>query len=173
MSLYEEPYCDVPSCNGIHEWRDSVEYHTVATSLPMYPRTSQNLFQLGPFTLPSGETTHFKIECDALTEDDWKALARLAVELLPPFGRVEGVPRGGIPFADALQQYTTPNDETLLIADDVWVTGISWKRHCNYRDAIGVVAFTRNFANMPAYVVPLIMLDRDAEAATYRLDREI
>src|SRR5256885_11517306 len=96
------------------------------------------LFELGPFTLPSGRITHFKIECDVLTPGDWAALARLAVETLPPFGYVEGVPQGGLAFAEALHAYTTPDNQRLLIADDVWVTGLSMERHRNERDAVGV-----------------------------------
>jgi hypothetical protein len=128
-----------------------------------------SLFELGPFTLPSGRATHFKIECDALTETDWAALARLAVELLPPFGHVEGVPRGGVPFARALERYVTPSSSRLLIADDVWVTGLSMERHRSDRTAIGVVAFARN--PVAAWVEPLLHLGAGAEAATYQLDR--
>lgn len=130
-----------------------------------------NLYQLGPFTLPSGRTTHFKIECDVLTAEDWQALARLAVELLPPFGRVEGVPRGGIPFAEALSDYITPTSKMLLIADDVWVSGISMERHRAERRAIGVVVYTRSLPKMPDWVTPLIALSPRAEEATYHLDK--
>lgn len=127
-----------------------------------------SLFQLGPFTLPSGEVTHFKIECDDLTSDDWASLARLAVEVLPPFSEVEGVPRGGIAFADALQPYATNGG--LLIADDVWVSGLSMERHRAERDAIGIVAFVRG--PLLPWVKPLFEMERHAEKATYRLDRQ-
>lgn len=126
-----------------------------------------NLFQLGPFTLPSGKVSHFKIECDVLTADDWASLARLAVEVLPPFGEVEGVPRGGLAFADALRPYAT--DGGLLIADDVWVSGLSMERHREWRDAIGVVAFARG--PLHPWVRPLFEMDVHAEKATYRLDQ--
>lgn len=134
-----------------------------------------SLFELGPFKLPSGQVTHFKIECDVLTENDWAALARLAVELLPPFGHVEGVPRGGIPFANALEQYVVPGSNTLLIADDVWVTGVSMRRHLESvdregRKVLGIVGFTRSIT-MPAWVKPLLYLHPAAEAVTYQLDR--
>lgn len=127
-----------------------------------------SLFELGPFTLPSGRNTFFKIECDVLGTDDWAALARLAAELLPPFGGVEGVPRGGVPFADALAKYVIPTSQTLLIADDVWVTGLSMERHRNDREAIGIVAFARN-PPLP-WVKPLLCLLPDAEAVTYQLN---
>lgn len=66
-----------------------------------------NLFQLGNFTLNSGAKAAWKIECDALTSRDWDALARMAADVLPPFGSVWGVPRGGLPFAAALDKYAT------------------------------------------------------------------
>ncbi len=101
------------------------------------------LFKVGEFTLRSGAKSKFKIECDALTPEDWEGLALMAVEHLPPFGLVEGVPRGGLPFADALRPYATPGCETLLIVDDVGTTGGSMERHRNGRKAIGLVAFKR------------------------------
>lgn len=64
-----------------------------------------SLFRLGDFALASGSRSSWKIECDALTADDWRALAAMAVEVLPPFARVVGVPRGGWPFMFALQPY--------------------------------------------------------------------
>lgn len=128
-----------------------------------------SLFSLGAFTLPSGKQTHFKIECDVLKPEDWKALARLAVELLPPFEEVEGVPRGGLMFGDALRRYVTPKSGRLLIADDVWVTGLSMERHRAERNAIGVVAFARNIVD--PWVTSLIRLNPRAEEVTYQLNR--
>lgn len=125
-----------------------------------------NLFEFGPFTLPSGRVTHFKIECDVLSEDDWEALARVAAEFLPPFSKVEGVPRGGAAFAEALAPYRS-TEGALLIADDVWVTGISMERHRAERPAFGVVAFARG--PVLPWVTPLFQLDLRAEEATYRL----
>jgi len=128
-----------------------------------------SLFALGPFKLPSGRTTHFKIECDDLTDDDWAALARLAVEILPPFAEVQGVPRGGIPFADALREYATPSGE-LLIADDVWVSGKSYEEFRDGREAIGIIAFTRTPIQSP-WVKALFAINPIAEEATYQLNR--
>jgi hypothetical protein len=125
-----------------------------------------NLFEIGPFTLPSGKTTHFKIECDVVKPEEWEALARLAAEILPPFHQVEGVPRGGLAFADALRPYAV-TEGALLIADDVWVTGLSMHRHRADRPAIGIVAFARN--PVERWVTPLFALHPKAEEATYRL----
>lgn len=83
-----------------------------------------SLFASGSFVLASGGTSSFKIECDSLTGEDWRSLAAMAVERLPGFKRVEGVPRGGLPFAAALGDYVDPDGELdVLIADDVWTTG--------------------------------------------------
>jgi len=113
-----------------------------------------SLFQLGDFTLASGVKSAWKIECDALTPDDWSALAKMAVERLPAFGEVEGVPRGGIPFADALRIYATQGP--LLIAEDVVTTGGSMERFRAGRDAIGIAVFGRG--QFPEWINPLFRL---------------
>ena len=102
-----------------------------------------SIFQLGDFTLASGLSSGWKIECDSLTPEDWQALALMASEILPPFGQVEGVPRGGIPFADALRQYADPQSDVLLIAEDVVTTGGSMERFRAGREAIGICVFSR------------------------------
>jgi len=82
-----------------------------------------SLFQLGNFALKSGQISPWKIECDALTPADWEALAFIAKDLLEPFGSVWGVPRGGMPFANALRRYITPSATVALLAEDVITTG--------------------------------------------------
>lgn len=130
-----------------------------------------SLFQLGACVLPNGRTTHFKIECDILTQNDWESLARLAVEVLPPFGQVEGVPRGGVMFADALAKYISDGSTTLLIADDVWVSGTSMERwRAGRENTIGIVAFTRAMIAPPPWVKTLFSMQSSAERATYYLD---
>lgn len=99
------------------------------------------LFQTGDFTLHSGSKSKWKIMCEALTPEDWAGLAAIAAERLPAFGSVEGVPRGGLAFAEALKQYATTGP--LLIADDVMTTGASMEQQRAGRRAIGVVAFAR------------------------------
>lgn len=125
-----------------------------------------NLFQLGDFTLASGAKSPWKIDCDALSEGDWAALAAMAAERLPPFGSAWGVPRGGLPFAQALQRHRALGCETALIAEDVVTTGGSMERYLEAlrrdpqvvfpRDCIGVCVFARG--PCPGWVYPLFRL---------------
>lgn len=96
-----------------------------------------DLFQLGEFTLASGQTSKFKIECDALTPGDWEGLAYMASTKLRPFSEVHGVPRGGVPFATALEKYITPGANRILIAEDVVTTGGSIKKFLSTFDRKG------------------------------------
>lgn len=99
------------------------------------------LFQLGNFKLASGEVSMWKIECDALTEDDWDCLAAMAAKIVPYFGSVVGVPQGGLPFAKALRMYVTAGPR--LVVDDVFTTGGSLRKIMQDGD-LAVVAFARN-----------------------------
>ena len=104
-----------------------------------------SLFQLGDFTLASGQATNWKIECDALTDDDWQALAFL-ISRQHSFGNVIGVPRGGLKLAGYLWRYVSPNARSCLIVDDVYTTGGSMHK---LRDTLppdryfGAVVFAR------------------------------
>lgn len=131
--------CEASVVNA-HEWRRLNEHPS-------------DLFQLGNFTLASGAKSSWKIECDSISPSEWAALAKMASEILPPFGAVEGVPRGGVPFADALRQYAT--EGPLLIAEDVVTTGGSMERYRDGREAIGVAVFSRG--NHPNWVKPLFV----------------
>lgn len=126
-----------------------------------------HLFQSGDFTLASGQKSRWKIECDSLSKEDWDGLAAIAVEILPPFGKVVGVPRGGLPFAEALQRYENPTVMTLLIAEDVVTTGGSIERFLSkyphpkaWINIIGVAAFARG--KCPAWVKPIFILNNGA-----------
>lgn len=111
-----------------------------------------SLFVPQTFVGHSGDTLHWKIECDALTEEDWRCLALMACSVVPPFNRVEGIPRGGLPFAEALSEHVSPTAHAWLLVDDVWTTGESMSealapfREAPPQDAdwpMCLVAFTR------------------------------
>ena len=120
-----------------------------------------DLFQSGDFTLHSGQRSRWIIDCRAFTPEGWRTLALIASERLEPFGQVIGVPQGGEPFADALRQYTTPDDLSVLIADDVWTTGASIRDVRQSSVGVltpwhGVVVFAR--APVPSWVTALCQM---------------
>ena len=96
------------------------------------------LFKVEEFTSHAGKQLPFKIECDAFDEEDWDAIAQMILCYeKEPFCHAEGIPRGGLPLAKALNKYATGNkDDKILICDDVWTTGSSFKEYIkeNYPD---------------------------------------
>lgn len=86
-----------------------------------------SLFRRGMFTLASGETSSWLIDCEALTSEDWQTIAALLAERVPPFGAVFGVPDGGVRLMQALERHRTSGGT--LIVDDVWTTGMSMSRY--------------------------------------------
>lgn len=101
-----------------------------------------NLFQKGKFTSHAGNELDWKIECDALTDHDWECLAKMISERCS-FGRVYGIPRGGVKLQKALEQYADPKNPYRLVVDDVWTTGKSMMEVMENGD-IGFVVFARN-----------------------------
>lgn len=115
-----------------------------------------NLFQLGEFTLHSGSKSYWKVDCDALTDEDWKALARMVYESVLHFRRVIGIPSGGLKLAEALKPYRFPNPEyPILVVDDVFTTGNSMNEMKSKlgNDCRGAVIFARS--KCPDWVTPL------------------
>lgn len=100
-----------------------------------------NLFQLGDFTLASGMRSAWKIDCDALADDDIAALAKMIADMVKPFGSAEGVPRGGLRLAEALRHHVCPALTFAplphLIVDDVLTTGGSMERLRYERGGVG------------------------------------
>jgi len=66
-----------------------------------------SLFNLGRFQLASGQSSNFKIDCDFLRLEDWRAVAAQLAALVGPFGKVEGVPKGGILLAQMMDSLST------------------------------------------------------------------
>ena len=103
------------------------------------------LFQRGAFKLHSGDVTTWKVECDALTAEDWEGLAAIALDRfsLAYIQRVIAVPRGGVPFAEALRPLIG-GVGSVLVVDDVLTTGASMRATMRqHPGSVGLVAFAR------------------------------
>ena len=123
-----------------------------------------NLFVKEDFISHAGNPLSWKIEGDALTDDDWACIAHMIVEQeTRPFSKVVGIPNGGKKLEQARQPYINEDmyrnsigvwtSHRLLIVDDVWTTGTSFKefkeielvkQDINMLGWIGWVAFARN-----------------------------
>lgn len=115
------------------------------------------LFRLGRFILHSGAESNFKIDADALTDEDIEAIACILAEKIPPFGRVESIPKGGDRLAEALKPYRVEHGLTLIV-DDVVTTGASFEKKRNGRsNVVGVAIFARG--ECPSWVLPLFRMD--------------
>lgn len=120
------------------------------------------LFKWGAFKSHSGVGLLWKIDCDALTDDDIETLARVVAGRFR-FSRVHGVPEGGLRLAHALKKYATANSWAILIVDDVLTTGASMEEarrlllhpfeQAMAPQAIGVVIFARG--PCPDWVKPI------------------
>ena len=112
-----------------------------------------HLFQRQSFIAHSSRRLDWKIECDALTDEDWDTLAwRVAQNVR--FGSVYGIPNGGIRFARALEPYVTSGPR--LIVDDVLTTGKSMREARQSSSDLGVVVFARGIC--PHWVTPIFSL---------------
>lgn len=123
-----------------------------------------NLFQLGDFTLNSGIKSKWKLECDALTDDDINTLAQMICQLISHrFSSVEGVPTGGLRLAKALSPFASISGPHLIV-DDVLTTAKSIKDMTDKfkgtgkkpEDVIGAVIFARG--QCPYWVKPLFQM---------------
>jgi orotate phosphoribosyltransferase len=116
-----------------------------------------SLFTLGEFTLHSGRTSNYKIDCDFLTDDDIATAAALLAERVPPFRSVIGIPRGGLRLAAALGPYVS-DEGVILLADDVFTTGgsLTTERRNHWDSTHGAVIFSR--ALTPDWVTSLFSL---------------
>lgn len=117
-----------------------------------------NLFQTGEFKLHSGGISNFKIECDALTEDDLETIAKLISQKFN-FNFVIGIPTGGEELAEKLEKYVDKYTSKTLIVDDILTTGFSMEDYhwdINGRENIGVVIFARG--PCPDWITPIFQM---------------
>lgn len=119
---------------------------------------NKDLIQLGKFSLHSGETSDFKIDCDALNIRELRAIAYLLSKRLPPFKLAVGVPTGGTKIAGCMEKYYSKSpDARILIVDDVYTTGASMNQlRAEIPEAMGAVIFARN--NPPEWITPLFVM---------------
>jgi len=128
-----------------------------------------NLFERGEFTSNAGLTLDFKIDCDALTDEDIETLAKI-IGISIGFSKAISVPTGGDRLTAALVPYEDVAYDTILIVDDVLTTGGSMERVKNelihddeygeYDEIIGVVVFARG--ECPDWITPIFqMWDKD------------
>lgn len=87
------------------------------------------LFDDTEFISHAGLKLGWKIEMDALYTEDWRCLAKMIMEYeTRPFREAVGIPRGGVRLGQMLNEYATGNpDDPVLIVDDVYTTGTSFK----------------------------------------------
>lgn len=114
-----------------------------------------NLFEKKSWTMHNGGIADYKIQCDALTDEDIETIAWI-ISTKGPIKNVYGVPHGGVRLAGALQKYVTPLRGVHLIVDDVLTTGQSMENARlakAWPDAVGVVMFARN--QCPTWIRPL------------------
>jgi len=101
------------------------------------------LFETGNFKLHSGQSSTWKINCDALTDSDIAALAYLIARQIS-FADVVGIPEGGTRLASALEQYRSKSSDITLIVDDVLTTGASMETmRTKHPGSLGIVIFAR------------------------------
>ena len=111
-----------------------------------------NLFQSVDFKSHAGLDLSWKIEMDALEDEEWVTISQMILELSEPFREAIGVPRGGTRLGKLLNQHGTgKKDNPILIVDDVLTTGGSmeeFKRKRLFRNPtkyIGWVVFARGY----------------------------
>jgi hypothetical protein len=115
-----------------------------------------SLFVNKEFAGHAGTKLKFKIECDALTDDDIETIASIIARSYT-FSKVQGVPRGGLRLAQALEKYRSPDGLTLIV-DDVLTSGMSMekaRKDCE-DETLGIVIFARG--PCPEWVEPVFQL---------------
>lgn len=98
-----------------------------------------NLLINRSFISHAGKSLPYKIECDALTDDDINTVAAIIAKRVE-FDRVIGIPTGGLRLQFALGKYLGLGQK-ILIVDDVLTTGASMeeKRQAIIKDHRGFI----------------------------------
>lgn len=126
----------------------------------MPPRDTP-MIEYGSFIGHSGLMLPWKVNCDALTDEDWAGLAQI-VRAQFSFSQVMGIPRGGLKFAAALKPYRALKGPLLLV-DDVMTTGRSmeeYRARCPFHPTMptkGVVVFSRG--PVPDWIHPIFVVN--------------
>lgn len=118
------------------------------------------LFKYEPFISHAGLPLEWKIECDALTDDDLQSIANVVMKRFV-YRAVVGVPRGGLRLAELLQPHCSENFNNVLIVDDVLTTGKSMLELRKRYDIVptsGFVIFARG--KCPSWITPFFQLDK-------------
>jgi orotate phosphoribosyltransferase len=123
------------------------------------------LFQQKCFKMHSGGIAQYKIECNALTDEDLNTLAWIVAQKTRQLTwhngsgikSVYGIPYGGVRLADALEKYIDPKGSLDLIVDDVLTTGKSMELAKEQgKGSVGVVIFARG--PCPSWVKPIFQM---------------
>jgi len=117
-----------------------------------------SLFIRQNIILHSGQKSDFKIECEALTDEDIETLAYLISKKFR-FSRVIGIVRGGMRLMLAMEQYISPEEKfPVLIVDDVLTTGGSMEdaKKKLGEPCLGVVIYARG--ECPYWVYPVFQM---------------
>ena len=101
-------------------------------------KTEAKLFSVGDFTSHAGLPLKWKIECDAISPEQWSALATMIMDYQKePFSKVVGIPRGGIKLQNALRKYSEwEQKHPWLVVDDVYTTGTSFREFCTTKETM-------------------------------------
>ena len=124
-----------------------------------------DLFRSIDFKSHAGLDLSWKIEMDALSENEWFTIARMILEISPPFHSAIGIPRGGVLLGELLNKHGTGKEsDPFCIVDDVFTTGKSmvdyreemdierWQKSC----ALGWVVFAR--IKTPKWITALFQM---------------
>jgi hypothetical protein len=118
------------------------------------------------YRLHSGGRTDWKIDCDALSDESLRTLAKHIASRIS-FRRVVPVPRGGVRIARFLLSYCRRDSSLVLVVDDVLTTGASMeeaKLQIDDGAVVGVVIFARGAC--PPWVTPIFTLWGEHPTAT-------